>query len=106
MTLHPEVQKQAQAEIDAVVGTDRLPTLADREYLPFVDALVKEVFRWNPVAPQGKFSLLMSVPSAPDGTDANLFGYFQGCPICCARMTFTMDTSSRRVLSASPTSGV
>ncbi|EIN08237.1 cytochrome P450 [Punctularia strigosozonata HHB-11173 SS5] len=53
MTLNPEIQKRAQAEIDAVVGTDRLPTLADRDHLPYVDALVKEVFRWNPVAPQG-----------------------------------------------------
>ena len=53
MTLHPEAQAKAQAEIDSVIGTDRLPTLADRDQLPYVEALVKEVFRWNPVAPQG-----------------------------------------------------
>lgn len=27
---HPEVQRKAQEEIDAVVGRDRLPTLDDR----------------------------------------------------------------------------
>ncbi|THV05395.1 cytochrome P450 [Dendrothele bispora CBS 962.96] len=51
MTLYPEVAKKAQAEIDAVVGSDRLPTLADRSYLPYIEALVKEVFRWNVVTP-------------------------------------------------------
>lgn len=45
MTLHPEVQRRAQAEIDAVVGHDRLPSFADREHLPYTEALVQEVFR-------------------------------------------------------------
>lgn len=53
MTLFPDIQSRAQAEIDAVVGYDRLPTSADRSSLPYIDALVKEVFRWNPVAPTG-----------------------------------------------------
>ncbi|KAI6021238.1 cytochrome P450 [Pisolithus marmoratus] len=44
MTLYPEVQKKAQAEIDAVTRTERLPTFADRESLPYIEALVKEVF--------------------------------------------------------------
>ncbi|KAF9076562.1 cytochrome P450 [Rhodocollybia butyracea] len=51
MTLYPDVARKAQAEIDAVVGNDRLPTFADREHLPYVDALVKEVFRWHVVTP-------------------------------------------------------
>lgn len=53
MVLYPEVQKKAQAEIDSVVGTSRFPTFADRENLPYVDALVKEVLRWHPVGPMG-----------------------------------------------------
>jgi cytochrome P450 len=53
MTLFPEVQKKAQAEIDAIVGTDRLPSFADRDSLPYIEALVKEVLRWNVVAPTG-----------------------------------------------------
>ncbi|KZT28797.1 cytochrome P450 [Neolentinus lepideus HHB14362 ss-1] len=53
MMLYPEAQKKAQAEIDAVIGNDRLPSLADMDKLPYIDALVKEVFRWHPVAPLG-----------------------------------------------------
>jgi cytochrome P450 len=54
MTLYPEVQKKAQEEIFRVVGEDRLPTFADRDRLPYVGALVKEVLRWNPVGPLGE----------------------------------------------------
>ncbi|KAG2152670.1 cytochrome P450 [Suillus bovinus] len=53
MTLFPDVQKKAQAEIDAVVGPDRLPSFADRASLPYIEALAKEVLRWNVVAPTG-----------------------------------------------------
>ncbi|PSS35616.1 hypothetical protein PHLCEN_2v1439 [Hermanssonia centrifuga] len=53
MTLFPDAQRKAQEEIDAVVGSDRLPGYADRESLPYVGALVQEVLRWNPVAPLG-----------------------------------------------------
>ncbi|KAG6908024.1 hypothetical protein DXG01_006443 [Tephrocybe rancida] len=49
MALHPEVAKKAQAEIDSIIGNDRLPTFNDRPHLPYVDALSKEVFRWNAV---------------------------------------------------------
>jgi cytochrome P450 len=51
MIMFPEVQRKAQKEIDAVVGSDRFPTLDDRDKLPFVDAIVKETHRWNPVLP-------------------------------------------------------
>ncbi|KAJ4387460.1 hypothetical protein N0V93_008052 [Gnomoniopsis smithogilvyi] len=51
MILFPEVQKKAQEEIDTVVGSDRLPQFGDRDNLPYVNALVNEVFRWHPVAP-------------------------------------------------------
>ncbi|KZT19016.1 cytochrome P450, partial [Neolentinus lepideus HHB14362 ss-1] len=53
MMLYPEVQKKAQAEIDAIVGPDKLPSFADRDQLPYIEALVSEVLRWNPVAPLG-----------------------------------------------------
>ncbi|KAG2151680.1 cytochrome P450 [Suillus bovinus] len=53
MTLFPDVQKKAQAEIDAVVGTDRLPSFADRDSLPYIEALVKESLRWFAVGPIG-----------------------------------------------------
>ncbi|KLO17440.1 cytochrome P450 [Schizopora paradoxa] len=53
MALFPEVQKRAQAEIDQVVGNDRLPKLSDRQHLPYCTALSKEIYRWNPVNPGG-----------------------------------------------------
>jgi cytochrome P450 len=54
MALYPDVQKKAQAEIDSVIGPGRLPRLADRERLPYTEALTKEVMRWQVVAPQGR----------------------------------------------------
>ncbi|PFH46689.1 hypothetical protein AMATHDRAFT_69284 [Amanita thiersii Skay4041] len=53
MVLNPDIQKKAQEEIDAVIGRNRLPTLADRSQLPYVNAIVMEVLRWNSVAPTG-----------------------------------------------------
>jgi len=58
MTLFPEIQKRAQVEIDAVVGNDRLPSFSDRNQLPYVEALMKEVLRWNIVASMTVSSLL------------------------------------------------
>ena len=54
MALYPEVQKKAQAEIDAVVGPNRLPDFQDRPSLPYINAVLKESLRWNLVAPLGK----------------------------------------------------
>ncbi|KAH7139807.1 cytochrome P450 [Dactylonectria estremocensis] len=53
MTLFPEVQRKAQEEIDRVVGRDRLPDSSDRPNLPYIEATIKEVLRWHPVAPMG-----------------------------------------------------
>ncbi|EMD67888.1 hypothetical protein COCSADRAFT_349154 [Bipolaris sorokiniana ND90Pr] len=51
MILFPEVQKKAQKEIDTVVGGNRLPQFEDRDQLPYINAVVNEIFRWHPVAP-------------------------------------------------------
>jgi len=53
MTMYPEVQKKCQAELDAVVGNDRLPTFADRDSLPYLATTLKEVIRWGPTTPLG-----------------------------------------------------
>lgn len=52
--MFPEVQAKAQAELDAVVGTDRLPSFEDRSQLPYVSALAFEVMRWHAVVPISK----------------------------------------------------
>lgn len=54
MTLHPDVFQRARAEIDSVVGTERLPTFEDRPDLPYIDAILKECLRWRTVAPTGE----------------------------------------------------
>jgi len=51
MSLYPDVQAAAQKELDAVVGTERLPDISDRGQLPYVDALCKEVLRWHVCLP-------------------------------------------------------
>lgn len=73
MLMHPEMQERAQAEIDAVVGSDRLPNFDDRAQLPFgmfplalvvlndqvtdiyyvriVEAIYKESLRWGAPVP-------------------------------------------------------
>ena len=51
MIAYPETQSRAHAEIDAVVGRERLPTFADYPHLPYVRAMVKEILRWRPPAP-------------------------------------------------------
>ncbi|KDN34232.1 hypothetical protein RSAG8_12675, partial [Rhizoctonia solani AG-8 WAC10335] len=53
MVLHPEVQAKAQAEIDSILGGTRLPEMTDRESLPYVCCIVKEVLRWWPAFPLG-----------------------------------------------------
>ncbi|KAF8348622.1 cytochrome P450 [Amanita rubescens] len=53
MVLYPDVQAQAQAEIDEVIGNDALPTVDDRVRLPFVSALAMEALRWHIVTPTG-----------------------------------------------------
>lgn len=53
MAQYPHVQRKAQAGIDCVVGPDRLPSFQDRENLPYIYAMVKEILRWHPVLPMG-----------------------------------------------------
>ncbi|KAF8513892.1 cytochrome P450 [Gautieria morchelliformis] len=51
MILYPDVQRKAQRELDEFIGADRLPTFEDRDSLPYMNAICKEIQRWHPVAP-------------------------------------------------------
>ena len=84
MVLHPEVQAKAQAEIDRVIGKDRLPDFDDRPALPYVDAILRETLRWYPVVPLGPYiitllfnflTVLSGVPHATTTSDV-YNGYF------------------------------
>jgi hypothetical protein len=45
MTLYPSVYEKARRSIDQVVGTDRLVDISDREALPYITCVLKEVLR-------------------------------------------------------------
>lgn len=60
MTLHRNIQQRAQEEILSVIGPYRLPLLADRPNLPFVNAILQELFRWNPAIPLAGHSARVS----------------------------------------------
>lgn len=51
------MQKKVQAEIDQVVGSDRLPTIEDYGNLPHVRCCIKEAMRWMP-------TIILGVPHA------------------------------------------
>jgi hypothetical protein len=51
--LHPNFLTNAQAEIDAVVGSSRLSSLADRSHLPYVDPILSEALRLSQIIPLG-----------------------------------------------------
>ncbi|KAG2060511.1 cytochrome P450 [Suillus hirtellus] len=76
MVSYPDVQKRAQAEIDSVVGQDRLPAFEDRVSLPYVESVLRETLRWHPVGP--------TVPRATSSDDI-YDGYFipKGTAVLC-----------------------
>ncbi|KZT02017.1 cytochrome P450 [Laetiporus sulphureus 93-53] len=51
MALYPHVQRRAQTELDEIIGAERLAQMEDRERLPYIDALIKEVHRFGTVTP-------------------------------------------------------
>ncbi|KAB5590603.1 O-methylsterigmatocystin oxidoreductase [Ceratobasidium theobromae] len=53
MMRHPEIQARAQIELDEVIGDQRLPEMGDRDQLPYINRIIKEVLRWRPVGPLG-----------------------------------------------------
>ncbi|KAK7452187.1 hypothetical protein VKT23_012290 [Stygiomarasmius scandens] len=68
MALNQEVQKRAQAEIDRIVGVDRIPTISDASELPYTMAVIKETMRWHPPVP-------LSIPRRTTQDDT-FNGYF------------------------------
>ena len=69
MALYPEVQKKAQAEIDAIVGPNRFPDFYDRPSLPYINAVVKESSRWNLALPLGRpfVTIIITILTSSEG---------------------------------------
>jgi cytochrome P450 len=87
MSKFPAVQLKAQEEIDRVIGTERLPTAADRANLPYINAIVEEAQRWHPIAPMG-------LAHSTDADDTiNGFCIPRGALLLPAVWSFTRDPS-------------
>lgn len=81
MAISPHVQRKAQTEIDRVIGSKRLPTLADRASLPYIEAIYREVMRFRPTIP-------LNVPHRLVEDDFYK-GYFIPKGVSVARVSFT-----------------
>ncbi|KAI8985426.1 cytochrome P450 [Pilobolus umbonatus] len=62
---HPEIQDKAFAEIEASVGTYRLPAFHDESQLPYLQCIILETLRMRPPAP-------ISIPHST--TEDSLYG--------------------------------
>ncbi|XP_015779092.1 PREDICTED: steroid 17-alpha-hydroxylase/17,20 lyase-like isoform X1 [Acropora digitifera] len=48
---NPKVQQRIHQELDDVIGRERLPELADKANLPYLDATIMEVLRYSSLVP-------------------------------------------------------
>ncbi|KAK7676908.1 hypothetical protein QCA50_020164 [Cerrena zonata] len=53
VSLYPEVKRKAQAELDRVVGPNRLPDFSDYDNLIYIQAIALESIRWMIIFPLG-----------------------------------------------------
>ena len=59
MARNTHVVKKAQRQLDGVLGGERLPEHSDIDELPYITAIIKEIFRWSPPVPMGITHRLM-----------------------------------------------
>lgn len=85
----PRVQRRARAELDVVVGRDRLPTFNDRPRLPYTTAPCKELMRWQMATPIGTSRSLLTYGARVDD--------LQDSHTCQVGMMFTEAISFRKV---------
>ncbi|CAH1779476.1 unnamed protein product [Owenia fusiformis] len=64
MANYQEIQEQVRAEIQDVLGDGRLPTMTDKQNMPFTEATILEVMRKQPVA-----ELLYTRHTSDDATE-------------------------------------
>uniref|UniRef100_A0A7N6AGP8 Cytochrome P450, family 2, subfamily P, polypeptide 6 n=1 Tax=Anabas testudineus TaxID=64144 RepID=A0A7N6AGP8_ANATE len=57
MIYYPHIQERVQAEIDAVIGSSRQPSVTDRENMPYTDAVIHEIQRMGNIIPLNVFRM-------------------------------------------------
>ena len=50
---HPDVQLRVQREIDDVIGSSRMPSMKDKQSMPYTEAVLCEVQRMGDIVPLG-----------------------------------------------------
>ena len=50
---HPDVQDKVREEINRVIGKERLPSLSDKQLMPYTEAVIQEIQRVGNIAPFG-----------------------------------------------------
>ena len=50
MVNYPKIQEKIQMELDKIVGRNRLPSLKDRQEMPYLEATLSEIQRYANVA--------------------------------------------------------
>jgi hypothetical protein len=89
MVLNPHIARRAQEEIDSVVGRDRLPDFDDRTSLPYVEAIMRETMRWEPLVPLGKCLICTHIGPAISSPHVKHSDAFRDEQLCLQRTLYT-----------------
>jgi len=58
MLLYPDVQARARAEINQIVKHNQMPSIDDKDSLPYLSAVLLEVLRYYPPTPLGLLAVI------------------------------------------------
>ncbi|XP_053603225.1 probable cytochrome P450 304a1 [Plodia interpunctella] len=85
LLVQPELQDRLHEEVDRVVGSGRLPNLDDRKNMPYTEATIREMMRYETLVPLG-------VPHrATDDTVFNGYNIPQGTMVSANLVMLHMD---------------
>ncbi|KAH9917066.1 cytochrome P450 [Fomitopsis serialis] len=76
MVQYPEVLKKAQLELTCVVGDSRLPDFRDRASLPYLECIIREVYRWCPAITACNNWQNLSIPCSACGAEDDVYGTY------------------------------
>ncbi|XP_067323961.1 cytochrome P450 2J1-like [Anolis sagrei] len=85
MAIYPEIQARVQSEIDSVIVQSRPPAMADRDNLPYTNAVIHEIQRISNILP-------LSVPRlATNNTEIAGFHVPKGTILICNMASVLFD---------------